>query len=85
MSEFRITINPGPPVTFTPKQQIVFENDTVFWFNADQIETHRPSLISHDIAPNSSSSPVAFGTAKTIDYVCINHPSESGQIKVQKP
>jgi hypothetical protein len=83
MSEFGITINPGSSATFDPDPQIVFENDSVFWFNDDQNKPHWPSLIDEPIAPGSSSSPVGFPTAKTIDYVCNLHPNESGQIIVK--
>ena len=82
MSVFRITINHGPPVEFEPNRQEAFVNDSVFWFNADQ-EAHWPSLIDRPIAPNSPSNPVAFSTARTIDYICNLHPNETGQIIVK--
>ena len=83
MSVFRIIINPGPPAEFNPNPQEVFVNDSVFWFNADQNEAHWPSLISHQIPPNEKSRTVGFSAAGPVDYICNNHPGESGRIIVK--
>lgn len=92
MSIFKITINAGPPAKFTPNPQVVFTNDSVFWFNGDTIP-HWPAPSTSDpkgymdfqIAPNSPSSQVGFGSTGTNNYVCVLHPGETGQIVVKTP
>ena len=91
MSIFKITINAGPPAKFTPNPQIVFVNDSVFWFNADQTQAHWPApskadpkgFMDYQIPPNSQSSMAGFGAVGTTNYVCILHDGESGQIIVK--
>lgn len=93
MSIFKITINAGPPAKFNPNPQTVFVNDNVYWFNADQTQAHWPApskadptgFIDYQIPPNSQSSQVGFGAVGTINYVCINHDGETGQIIVKTP
>ena len=93
MSTFKITINPGPPAKFDPNPQVVFSNDSVFWFNADQTQAHWPApgkanptgFISYQIPPNSQSSLAGFTTPGTVNYICVNHDGESGQIIVKTP
>ena len=93
MSIFKITINGGPPAKFTPNPQVVVSNDTVFWFNADQKQAHWPApskadptgFISYQIPPNDQSSEKGFVTAGTVNYVCILHDGETGQIVVKSP
>lgn len=93
MSIFKITINAGPPAKFNPNPQIVFSNDSVFWFNADQTQAHWPApsksnptgFMSYQIPPNSQSSLAGFTTLGTVNYICVNHDGESGQIIVKTP
>ena len=93
MSIFKITINAGPPATFSPNPQVVFVNDSVFWFNSDQYNAHWPApskadpkgFIDYQIPPNSQSSQVGFNATGTTNYVCILHDGESGQIIVKTP
>lgn len=91
MSIFRIEIKAGKPVTFDPNPQTVYVNDSVFWFNSDPTQAHWPApsvsnptgFLQFQITPNSPSTQVAFGTPKTISYICVNHPGETGQIIVK--
>ena len=93
MSIFRIQIKPGYKATFDPSPLTAFENDSVFWFNADPENAHWPApsksdptgFIPYQIPPNNSSTSVAFGTATKdpINYICINHEGESGQIIIK--
>jgi hypothetical protein len=91
MSIFRIEIKAGTPATFNPNTQSVFVNDSVFWFNSDPTQAHWPApssgpkdgFLQFQIAPNSPSAQASFGTPKTISYVCVNHPGETGTIIVK--
>lgn len=93
MSIFKITIKAGDPATYDPNPQIVYVNDSVFWFNGDPNEAHWPApsasdptgFMANQVAPNSSSDQVGFGEVQTIPYICINHKGESGQIIVRTP
>lgn len=94
MSLFKITIKAGNPATYDPNPQIVFVNDSVFWFNSDPNEAHWPAPSTKDptgfmatpVAAGSSSDQVGFGEVQDIPYICINHPGEeSGQINVRTP
>ena len=93
MSTFKITINPGPPAKFNPSPQVIASNDTVFWFNADQKEAHWPApskadptgYMNYQIPPNSQSGEAGFVTPGTVNYICILHDYESGQITVKTP
>ena len=95
MSIFKIQIKAGKPAVFSPSPQIVYVNDSVFWFNGDQ-EPHWPApivsgnvdktgFLPFQIAPNSSSNQVSFAKPQTISYVCAipNHKGESGTIIVK--
>jgi hypothetical protein len=93
MSLFKITIKAGKPAVYNPNPQIVYVNDSVFWFNGDPNEAHWPApsasdptgFMANQIAPNSSSDQVGFGAVQTIPYICLNHKGESGQINVRTP
>ena len=93
MSIFKITINAGTPARYTPNPQVVFVNDSVFWFNADQTQPHWPApsaanpkgFMDFQIAPNSQSSQVGFNATGTTNYICNLHPGETGQIIVKTP
>lgn len=93
MSIFKIQIKAGKPAVYVPNPQIVYVNDSVFWFNGDPNEAHWPApsaanpkgFIAYQIPPNTQSNQVGFPAAQTISYVCINHAGESGQIIVRKP
>ncbi|HKP82438.1 MAG TPA: hypothetical protein VJT69_10475 [Pyrinomonadaceae bacterium] len=92
MSIFKITINPGPPAKFSPNPQVVVSNDTVFWFNGDKIphwpapsKSNPTGFISYQIPPNDQSSEKSFVTTGTVNYVCILHDGETGQITVKTP
>jgi len=93
MSIFKITINAGPPAKFNPNPQTIAANDSVFWFNADQTQAHWPApskanptgFMSYQIPPNSQSSLAGFGNPGTVNYVCVLHDGESGQIIVTTP
>lgn len=102
MSIFKITIKAGTPAVFSPNPQIVFVNDSVFWHNDDQ-QAHWPApilssnptkfdqtgFIPFQIAPNTSSNQVGFGSVQTIHYGCTLHldkngnPLETGTINVK--
>ena len=91
MSIFKITIKGGNPATFNPTTQTVYVNDSVFWRNDDAQNAHWPApsvgdpkgFLKFQVTPNSSSSQVSFGKPKTISYICVNHPNETGQIIVK--
>lgn len=93
MSIFKITINAGSPAKFDPNPQIAFVNDSVFWFNADPKQAHWPApsaadpkgFIDYEIPPNTQSSQISFGAVATINYICLNHDGEKGQIVVKTP
>lgn len=91
MSIFKITISAGSPATNSPNPQVVFVNDSVFWFNSDQKNAHWPApaagpkngYMDFQIAPNSQSSQVGFNATGTNNYICNLHPGETGQIIVK--
>jgi len=93
MSIFKITINAGPPAKFNPNPQTIAANDSVFWFNADQTQAHWPApsksnptgFMSYQIPPNSQSGEAGFINPGTVNYICILHDYESGQIIVKTP
>jgi len=93
MSIFKIQIKAGNPAVYDPTPQIVYVNDSVFWFNGDPNEAHWPApsasdptgFMANQIAPNSSSDQVGFGAVQTIPYICLNHAGEYGQIIVKTP
>jgi hypothetical protein len=90
MSIFKIQIKAGKPAVFAPNPQTVCVNDSVFWFNGDNV-AHWPApsaanpkgFMQFQIAPNSPSDQVSFPTPKTISYICVNHPGETGKIIVK--
>jgi plastocyanin len=92
MSIFKIQIRAGTPAVFDPNTLTVYVNDSVFWFNGDS-QAHWPApsaanpkgFLQYQVTPNASSNQVSFGTAKTISYICVNHPGETGQIIVKTP
>jgi hypothetical protein len=93
MSIYKINIKAGKPAVFGPNPQIVYVNDSVFWFNGDPNEAHWPApsasnpkgFIAYQIAPNTQSNQVTFPAVQTISYICINHAGETGQIIVKTP
>ena len=92
MSIFKILIKAGTPAVFDPNPRTVAVNDSVYWYNEDQ-EAHWPApsasnptgFLKYQITPDASSTQVSFGTVKTISYICVNHPSETGTIIVKTP
>jgi hypothetical protein len=91
MSIFKIEIKAGAPATFNPNPQPVYVNDSVFWFNGDPKNAHWPApnaadkkaWLDYQIPPNSESSQISFNPGSyTLDYICVLHPNEKGQIKV---
>lgn len=90
MSIFKIQIKASKPAVFDPNPITVHVNDSVYWFNDDQ-KAHWPApsaanpqgFMQYQIAPDSSSNQVSFGTVKTIPYVCVNHPGETGTIIIK--
>ncbi len=89
MSIFRIEIKAGNPATYNPSSQTVIVNDSVFWFNSDPTQAHwptpssGPAWLQFQVAPNSSSAQVSFGTPGTFTYTCKNHNGETGTIIVK--
>jgi hypothetical protein len=93
MSIYKIQINPGTPAVFDPNPQKICVNDSVFWFNNDPNNAHWPApkagpkdgFMAYQVAPNTPSSQVSFGSVQTIPYVCANpnHQGESGTIIVE--
>lgn len=91
MSIFKIQIKGGYPAVFNPTPLTVYVNDSVFWFNGDPNNAHWPApsvsdptgFMQFQIPPNTPSTQVSFGSVQTIPYVCVNHPSETGQIIVK--
>jgi hypothetical protein len=91
MSLFKIEIKPGKPAVFSPNPQTTQVNDSVFWHNGDHI-AHWPApnaanpkaWLDYQIAPNSESSQISFKGpgSYTLNYICVLHPNETGQIKV---
>jgi hypothetical protein len=92
MSLFKIEIKPGTPAVFDPNPLIAFVNDSAFWVNCDPNEAHWPApsttnpkgWLDFQIPPNSESSQISFnpGAPYTLNYICVLHPHEKGQIKV---
>ncbi len=91
MSIFKIQIKAGNPAVYDPTPQTVYVNDSVFWFNNDPKEAHWPApsttnpkgFLQYQVTPNASSNQVSFPSPKTISYICVNHPGESGVIIVK--
>ena len=92
MSSFKITINAGTPATFSPNPQTVLANDSVYWFNGDPNNAHWPApnaaspkaWLDYQIPPDSESTQISFdpGAPYTLNYICVLHPNETGQINV---
>jgi|SRR5215831_8729862 len=92
MSIFRIEIKAGTPATFNPNPQPVLVNDSVLWFNADPKNPHWPApnaanpkaWMDYQIPPLSESTQISFdpGAPYTLNYICVLHPNEHGQINV---
>lgn len=91
MSIFKIKIKPGAPAVFDPNPLTARVNDSAFWFNGDS-KAHWPApnaanpkgWMDFQIAPNSQSGQISFdpGAPYTLNYICVLHPAEKGQIKV---
>ena len=98
MSSFKIKIKPGTPAVFDPNPLQAEPNDSVFWFNGDNIAhwpapapkkptdpINKKAWLDYQIPPNASSTQIALNPAKfpyCLNYVCALHPKEKGQIKV---
>ena len=92
MSIFRIEIKPGQPAEFDPSPLTVQVNDSVFWQNDDQYQAHWPApsatdpkaWLDYQIAPGGESTQISFDPPApyTLNYICVLHPNEKGQIKV---
>ena len=92
MSIFKIQIKPGTPAVFDPNPRMVAVNDSVYWYNGDK-KAHWPApsasnptgFMKYQITPKGQSTQVSFGTVKTVNYICVNHPNEFGKICVVTP
>ena len=91
MSARRIVIKPGKPAVFSPSCLTAQVNDSAFWYNGDKIAhwpapdaAHPKAWMDYQIAPNSESSQISFdpGAPYTLNYICVLHHDEKGQIKV---
>ncbi|HYJ86412.1 MAG TPA: hypothetical protein VEW46_10170 [Pyrinomonadaceae bacterium] len=91
MSIFKIQIKAGTPAVFNPNPLTAYPNDSVYWSNDDTV-AHWPApsaanptgWLDFQIAPDSESSQISLDPPApyTLNYVCVLHPSETGQIKV---
>jgi len=91
MSLLRIKIKAGKPAVFNPSPITVSVNDSVFWYNGDQV-AHWPApsaakpkaWLDYQIAPDGESNQISFDPPApyTLNYICVLHPTEKGQIKV---
>jgi plastocyanin len=92
MSIFKIVIKPGTPAVFDPSPQNAYVNDSVFWQNTDPTQAHWPApnaanpkaWLDYQIAPNGESAQISLNPPApyTLNYICVLHPGEKGQIKV---
>ena len=92
MSIFRIQIRAGKPAVFDPSPLTVNVNDSVYWSNGDPNQAHWPApsaanpkgWLDYQIAPNGQSSQISLNPPApyTLNYICVLHPGEKGQIKV---
>ena len=97
MSIFKIQIKPGTPAVFDPNPLQAEPNDSVFWFNGDNIAhwpapapkkptdpINKKAWLDYQIPPNASSTQIALNPPAPycLNYVCALHPNEKGQIKV---
>lgn len=95
MSLFKIQIQAGNPAKFDPNPLTVNVNDSVFWYNGDTVAhwpapstTNRTGWLDYQIAPDSESNQISFDPPApntsnyTLNYVCVLHPGETGQIRV---
>jgi hypothetical protein len=91
MSLLRIKINAGKPATFDPNPLKANVNDSVFWYNGDTV-AHWPApsvanpkgWLDYQIAPDGESGQISLDPPGpyTLNYVCVLHPGETGQIQV---
>lgn len=91
MSIFKIEIKAGKPAVFDPNPLTAYVNDSVYWSNGDN-EAHWPApnaanpkgFMDYQIAPNGESTQIALSPPAPycLDYICVLHPGEKGQIKV---
>lgn len=94
MSLFKIKINAGTPAKFAPNPLTANVNDSVFWSNEDKV-AHWPApsaanpkgWLDFQVAPGGVSSQISLNPPGpyTLNYVCVLHPGETGQIKVLGP
>jgi len=91
MSLFKIRIKAGTPAAFDPNPLKANVNDSVFWSNDDKVahwpapSTANPTgWLDYQIAPGGVSNQISFDPPGpyTLNYVCVLHPSETGQIEV---
>jgi hypothetical protein len=91
MSLFRIKINAAQPAVFDPNPLTANVNDSVFWYNGDKV-AHWPApnaanpkaWLDYQIAPDGESGQISLDPPGpyTLNYICVLHPGEKGQIKV---
>ena len=90
MSLFKITIKAGKPAVFSPSPLKVYPNDSVSWYNADSV-AHWPApsaanpkaWLDYQVAPDYESNQISFNPGNyTLNYICVLHPNEKGQINV---
>jgi plastocyanin len=92
MSSFQIKIKAGTPAVFDPSPLTVHVNDSVSWYNGDLKNAHWPApsaanpkgFMDYQIAPDGESSQISINPPApyTLNYICVLHPGEKGQIKV---
>ena len=91
MSAKRIVIKAGKPAVFSPSPLTVQVNDSAFWYNGDKIAhwpapdaAHPKAWLDYQIAPDSESTQISFdpGAPYTLNYICVLHQGEKGQINV---
>lgn len=95
MSIFQIKIKAGNPAVFVPNPLTAKVNDSVSWYNGDLTKAHWPApsaanpkgFMDYQIAPNGESSQISLNPSHpsgpyTLNYICVLHPGEKGQIKV---
>jgi plastocyanin len=90
------TPTPGQPAVFSPRAATANDGDTIIWRNSDS-QPHWPApsasnptgWFQYQIPAGATSDTLAVGPNAsnpnqpyTLNYVCANHPGETGQITV---
>ena len=91
MSLFKIKIQAGKPAKFVPTSLQADAGDSVFWSNEDTVAhwpapsvTNKTAWLDYQVPPGGVSSQISLNPPApyTLNYVCVLHPGETGQIKV---